>query len=56
VARPGQQINRNINPPQAVAYGNDPPATLVGASQPSFSFNTTDFWAQTLSIGLAYRF
>jgi hypothetical protein len=55
-ARPGEQINRNINPTQAVAYGNDPPATLVGAAQPTFNFNTTDFWAQTLSIGLVYRF
>jgi len=56
VARPGEQINRNINPTQTVAYGNDPPATLVGAAQPTFNFNTNDFWAQTLSIGLAYRF
>jgi len=56
VARPGEQINRNVNPTQSVAYGNDPPATLVGAAQPAFNFNTTDFWAQTLSIGLAYRF
>jgi hypothetical protein len=56
VARPGEQINRSINPTQAVAYGNDPPATLVGAAQPTFNFNTTDFWAQTLSVGLAYRF
>jgi hypothetical protein len=56
VARPGQQINRNINPTQSVAYGNDPPATLVGEAQPGFGFMTTDFWAQTLSIGFAYRF
>ena len=56
VARPGEQINRNINPTQTVAYGNDPPVTPVGAAQPTFSFNTTDFWAQTLSIGFAYRF
>ncbi len=56
VARPGEQINRNINPTQTVAYGNDPPAMLVGAAQPTFNFKTTDFWAQTLSIGLAYRF
>ena len=56
VARPGEHINRNVNPTQSVAYGNDPPATLVGAAQPAFNFNTTDFWAQTLSIGLAYRF
>ena len=56
VARPGDQINRNINPTQTVSYGNDPPVTPVGAAQPTFNFNTTDFWAQTLSIGLAYRF
>jgi hypothetical protein len=56
VARPGQQINRNINPTQAVAYGNDPPAKLVGAAQPGFNFNTTDFWAQTISVGFVYRF
>jgi Putative beta barrel porin-7 (BBP7) len=56
VARPGEQINRNINPTQTVAYGNDPPATLVGAAQPAFNFNTTNFWAQTLAVGLAYRF
>jgi opacity protein-like surface antigen len=56
VARPGEQINRNINPTQTVSYGNDPPVTPVGPAQPTFSFATTDFWAQTLSIGLAYRF
>ncbi len=56
VARPGEQINRNINPTQSVAYGYDPPATLVGPAQPDFSFSTTDFWAQTVSIGLAVRF
>jgi len=56
VARPGEQINRNINPTQTASYGNDPPVTPVGPAQPTFSFHTTDFWAQTLSIGLAYRF
>jgi opacity protein-like surface antigen len=56
VARPGEQINRNINPTQSVAYGFDPPATLVGLAQPSFNFNTSDFWASTVSIGFAYRF
>jgi len=56
VARPGEQINRNVNPTQSVVYGNDPAATLVGAAQPTFNLSTTDFWAQTLSIGLAYRF
>lgn len=56
VARPGEQIDRNINPTQSVAWGNDPPAVLSGQASPSFNFNTTDFWAQTLSIGASYRF
>jgi hypothetical protein len=56
VARPGEQINRNINPTQSVAYGFDPPAHLVGRAQPTFNFATTDFWATTVSIGFAYRF
>jgi hypothetical protein len=56
VARPGDQIDRNINPTQTVSYGNDPPVDPVGPAQPTFSFNTSDFWAQSLSIGFAYRF
>ncbi|MCC7325457.1 MAG: BBP7 family outer membrane beta-barrel protein [Burkholderiales bacterium] len=56
VARPGEQINRNINPTQTVSYGNDPPVNPAGPAQPTFSFSTTDFWAQSLTIGLAYRF
>ncbi|HKT79736.1 MAG TPA: BBP7 family outer membrane beta-barrel protein [Vicinamibacterales bacterium] len=56
VARPGDQINRNINPTQTVSYGNDPPVTGIGPAQPTFSFRTTDFWAQSLSVGFAYSF
>lgn len=56
VARPGDQINRNINPSQTVSWGNDPPVSPVGPAQPTFGFTTTDFWAQSLSIGVAYRF
>ena len=56
VVRPGDQINRNINPTYSLAYGGDPPATPAGAAQPSFSFNTTDFWAQSVTLGLSLRF
>jgi hypothetical protein len=56
VVRPGEQINRNINPNLTVSYGNDPPVAPSGPAEPTFSFHTTDFWAQTVSIGLAYRF
>lgn len=56
VARPGDQINRNINPTQTVSWGNDPPVKPIGPAQPAFSFTTSDFWAQSVSIGFAYRF
>jgi hypothetical protein len=56
VVRPGEQVNRNINPNLTVSYGNDPPVAPSGPAQPAFSFHTTDFWAQTVSLGLAYRF
>jgi hypothetical protein len=54
--RPGERINRNINPTQVITDGGDPPAKPVGAAKLFFNFNTTDFWAQTLSVGFAYRF
>ena len=56
VVRPGDQMNRNVNPTMTVSYGNDPPVTPSGPAQPTFAFNTSDFWAQSLSIGFAYRF
>lgn len=56
VARPGDQLNRNINPTQTVSWGNDPPVKPSGPAQPTFAFTTSDFWAQTLAIGIAYRF
>ncbi len=56
VVRPGEQINRNVNPTYSLAYGGDPPARPSGPAQPSFSWQTTDFWAQTLAVGIAVRF
>jgi Putative beta barrel porin-7 (BBP7) len=56
VARPAKQINRNVNATQSVAITDDPAAALVGAAQPSFKFNSSDFWAQGLNVGLAFRF
>jgi hypothetical protein len=56
VARPGNQINRNVNPTQSVSYTGDVPAILEGPAQPTFNFNSTSFWAQGLSIGLRVAF
>lgn len=50
VARPGDQIDLDINPSQ---LSGDP---LEGLPRPEFSWVTTDFWAQGLSFGLDYRF
>ncbi len=45
-ARPGDQIDRVVNPTQL------PPGTLIGPARPAFHFQGTDFWAQGLTFGL----
>jgi hypothetical protein len=50
VARAGQQVDATVNPTQF------PPGTLSGAAQPAFNLQTTDFWAQGLTLGLEYVF
>ena len=56
VVRPGDQIDRNVNPTYSLAYGGDPPVKPTGATHPAFSFNTTNFWAQSVTLGLSIRF
>ena len=56
VVRPGDQINRNINPTQSVSYTEEPPANLEGTAQPSASFNRSSFWTQGISLGLSVQF
>jgi len=56
VVRPGKQIDRSINDTQSVAISGDPAARLAGPARPSFTFNGSDFWAQGLNMGLAFRF
>jgi hypothetical protein len=56
VVRPGNQISRTINPTQAPAISENPGAPLQGPAQPSFKFNSSDFWAQGLNVSLAFRF
>jgi hypothetical protein len=50
VVRPGDQIDRRINPSQFLGRG------LVGPPLPAPAFNHTDFWAQGLTFGLALRY
>jgi hypothetical protein len=56
VARPGNQMNRNINPTQAVSYTGEPPAILDGPAQPTFGWSGSSFWAQAVSIALHIRY
>lgn len=46
VVRPGDQLDRVINPTQRLGGG------LVGPARPGPLFNHTDFWAQGLNLGL----
>ncbi len=51
VVRPGPQIDRAINPnflPTAPAIG----LSSGGEARPAFQFNSSDFWAQGLTMGL----
>jgi hypothetical protein len=55
VARPGNQIDRVINPNQVPT---DPASfgTPGGPARPAFSFRDSDFWAQGVSFGLELRY
>jgi len=52
VVRAPQQINRNVN----YSSFNLPPAVPSGPQEPTFRFKSSDFWAQGLNVGLAFRF
>jgi hypothetical protein len=56
VARPGDQIDRVINPSQAPAITGSPASTLVGPARPQFLGRDTDFWAQGINFGLELRY
>jgi hypothetical protein len=56
VARPGNQIDRTINPTQtnfANAVGFPPPA---GQPAPLFNLHQSDFWAQGINFGVPFRY
>jgi hypothetical protein len=54
-ARPGAVIDRNLNVSQAPGFAGFPNAP-TGPVAPVFSFNRSDFWAQGVSIGIAFKF
>jgi len=56
VARPGDQIDRVINPSQSYAITGNNPANLSGPARPAPSVQSSDFWAQGINIGLDVRY
>jgi len=55
VVRPGDQIDRNINPTQSAGFGGTG-GVLAGPASPQPLFNRTEVWAQGISFGLELRF
>lgn len=56
VMRPGDQMDRAINPTQAPAITGNPNPALMGAPRPASLPDSSDFWLQGLSFGLEMRF
>jgi hypothetical protein len=56
VARPGNRIDRTINPTQSQAINLTNPANLIGEARPRFKFDGSDFFAHGLNAGLAFNF
>ena len=54
VARPGNQIDRNINPTQSAFFA--PPGTLTGPASPLATVRGTDMWVQGLQFGVEIRY
>lgn len=54
IARPGQQIDRGLNPTQFPTLSGL--GTLVGPARPGFTFESSDFWAHGLSLGLEFSY
>ncbi len=56
VVRPGNQLDRGINPTQNASFGGAPPTPLVGPARPAFQSHGSGFWAQGLNVGIALLF
>jgi hypothetical protein len=56
VARPGNQIDRVINPSQSSAISGNFPATLSGPARPISTVQGSDIWIQGLNFGFEFRY
>ena len=56
VVRPGEQIDRTVNPTQSPSFGGPISTNLTGPARPRFKFEDSDFWAQGLNIGVVLQY
>ena len=56
VARPGDQIDRVINPSQSPAITGNFSGNVTGPARPELSIQSSSFWAQGLNFALEFRF
>jgi hypothetical protein len=56
VARPGDQIDRSLNPSQAPAINGNPGLQPFGPARPVFLGRDADVWVSGLSVGLEVRY
>jgi len=56
VVRPGDQIDRVINPTQGPAFTGNPSSVLQGPARPVDTGKSDGYWMQGLSIGAEVRF
>lgn len=56
VIRPGDQIDRVINPTQGPGFTGVVPSVLAGPARPTFLGDTTDFFVHGVNFGLAFSF
>jgi hypothetical protein len=54
VVRPGDQIDRGVNPTQLPVSAAAP--ALIGPARPAPVLRDTDFWAQGINFGLEFRY
>ncbi|MFM8174162.1 MAG: BBP7 family outer membrane beta-barrel protein [Pirellulaceae bacterium] len=55
IVRPGDQIDRELNPANIPAIINRNVTTPTNPRKPNFDFVESDYWVQGLSLGMDYR-
>lgn len=55
MVRPGQQIDRDVNPDNVPALNSGRPSLGTSPNRPQFNFVETDYWLQGLNLGAEYR-